>query len=241
MADYFLSDTHLRLDRPDRAARLASVVDSFEPADRLFIGGDLCDYWFATRHEADEAFRQCAGLQSIAAFRERGGHFQMIVGNHDESLVESFKAWFPGCVIPEPLRVSSWGHEVCFTHGHLSGARSTWKKILGRRFVHHVFRNVPAFVAYQLDAWRQAANRKSELPRRRKFLAAYEAYVRSQTAKPNSIFLFGHIHHNLDVTVDSARMIVLDSWFHGTSYLRIDQQGVSLQGTSGINESAPTP
>ncbi len=51
VADYILSDVHLRYDRPDRGERLARVVSEMGRIDRLVIVGDLCDFWLASRQQ----------------------------------------------------------------------------------------------------------------------------------------------------------------------------------------------
>ena len=72
MPDYFLSDVHLRLDQPDRGRRLALLVDRLRAGDSLTIVGDLCDFWYAAR-QFDADPMACAGLRSLASFRDRGG------------------------------------------------------------------------------------------------------------------------------------------------------------------------
>ena len=70
MAEYFLSDVHLRLDHPGRGERLAWLADTLRPDDRLTIVGDLCDFWFAARQSSGNPAR-CAGLPAEQQLHER--------------------------------------------------------------------------------------------------------------------------------------------------------------------------
>ena len=63
MPVYFASDMHLRHDRPDRAQRLARWVDGLSPDDALYLVGDVCDFWLASRERPVDP-SACEGLRA---------------------------------------------------------------------------------------------------------------------------------------------------------------------------------
>ncbi len=149
--DYFLSDVHLRLDRPDRGARLASVVDRLAASDRLTVVGDLCDFWYAARqHRADPM--RCDGLRSLARFRDRGGSIVALGGNHDAWLGPFYERTFGARFVADSIDLDLGGLRVHVAHGHRVGARTSWKALLESRAFLAGFRAAPSPLADALGS-----------------------------------------------------------------------------------------
>ena len=125
MPAYFVSDVHLRLDRPERSRRFARWVEGLRPGDPLVIAGDLCDFWFASRQRRADPLA-CEGLRALADFRARGGSTTIMPGNHDTWLGPLYERALGARFVPEPLEVEAYGRRVHLVHGHLLGARSAW-------------------------------------------------------------------------------------------------------------------
>jgi UDP-2,3-diacylglucosamine hydrolase len=129
VADYFLSDVHLRLDHPDRGRRLSRVVARLAPSDTLTIVGDLCDFWFAARQRQADPM-SCEGLRSLAEFRSRGGSITVLAGNHDAWLGPFYEQTLGATFLPDRLETVIQGIKVRVAHGHRLGAHTPWKTVL---------------------------------------------------------------------------------------------------------------
>lgn len=233
MAFYFVSDVHLQLEATRRAEKFARFVDALTAADRLVIGGDLCDYWFSARQQSADP-TACRGLSALIEFRRRGGELMMIAGNHDANLSAYFRRWLQTDFVEEPLVVECFDYRVHLVHGHLAGPRSRFKAAIGGELFHAVFSRTPSWIASSLNKMRQRVNEETYVERCQEFLRAYRDYVRQQlstldesfTGKP--LFVFGHVHEVVDEPVESARLVVLGDWEECPSYLRIDADGAEL-------------
>jgi UDP-2,3-diacylglucosamine hydrolase len=231
VADYFLSDVHLRHDRPERGERLARLVDGLGPADRLFIVGDLCDFWFASRQRQLNA-RDCPGLQSLVDFRARGGEITALAGNHDCWLGPLYRGLFEPEWVEDGLRVDSHGLRLYLTHGHRLGARSPWKAAMESRAFLGAFAALPGPLAENLEARLDHSNDVHREADDRRHIAVYRRMADAMAGEVDMVVL-GHIHRATD-DPGPPRMVVLGGWHRGSSYVRIDGRGAEF-----VVEGAP--
>ncbi len=228
MADYFAGDVHLRLDFPERAARLAAWVATLRPDDALTLVGDLCDFYFASRQLRDErALDDCAALRALADFRDRGGALAVLPGNHDFWLLDFYERVLGARRLVEPYCTTSHGLRLRVVHGHLLGARSAWKGWMESRAFLRGFRAVPGAVARRLDLALEARNLRTRDAVDVRHLALYHKYADAH-ADDADIVVFGHIHGPLDDAARSPRVVVVGGWHARASYLAVDDRGARL-------------
>jgi UDP-2,3-diacylglucosamine hydrolase len=228
VAVYFASDMHLRLDRPDRSRRLADWVDSLDPQDSLYLGGDVCDFWFASRQVRSEPM-SCRGLQSLADFRARGGRLTIIPGNHDLWLGPFYESLLGARFVPEPLTVDAYGLRIRMVHGHRTGGRPPWKSVMESRAFLKWFGKLPAAVANQLDRRLESTNDAHRDRDERGLLPLFRAHA-AQVGPEADLIVFGHVHTPLDEPASHTRprLVVLGGWHTQSSTLKIDEQGARL-------------
>lgn len=242
MADVLLSDVHLRLDHPKRGERLARVVDSLAPSDRLTIVGDLCDFWFASRqYRADP--RLCAGLRSLLDFRARGGSLTLMLGNHDAWLGSYYQQLFEIEVTPEPFRFESHGLRLHLAHGHRVKSKMWWKHLMEGRLFIEMFRRLPGPLAHPLQAMLEHVNERTRERAEVRMIDEFWEYAR-ELSDPTDLVVFGHVHRVHDSGhATNPRLIVLGDWTERTNYLRIDDLGIqhaSLpDGATDLIQSTP--
>ena len=222
MPDYFLSDVHLRHDRPDRGDRLARLVATLGPADRLFVVGDLCDFWLAARQRGDDPMG-CAGLRALVDFRVRGGEITAFAGNHDAWLGPFYRALFEPAWVEDDLRLNSHGLRLHLTHGHRLGARSLWKAAMESRPFLRGFAAMPGRVARGLESRLDRSNDVHREADDRRHIAVYRRRADAMAGAVDVVIL-GHIHPATD-DPGPPRMVVLGGWHRGASYLRVDDRG----------------
>jgi UDP-2,3-diacylglucosamine hydrolase len=223
---YFVSDVHLRLDRPERARRFARWLERLAPSDPLTIVGDLCDFWFASRQRLADPMT-CAGLKALRAFADQGGSITILPGNHDVWLGSFYEQSLRARFVHEPFEVQAFGLRVHLVHGHRLGARSRWKGALESQTFLRAFAHVPGPLARGLEAMLEQSNEQVRARSDRRHLEVYRRYA-DQLANRADLVVFGHIHHPHDDRSRPPRLIVLGCWLVGESYLKIDEQGASL-------------
>lgn len=232
MADYFLSDVHLRHDRPERGTRLAGLVGRLRADDRLYIVGDLCDFVLASRQRRADPMA-CAGLRSLVDFRARGGAITALAGNHDTWLGPFYRSLFEPEWVEDSLRVDSHGLRVHLVHGHRLGARSLWKATMESRAFLLGFAAIPGRLASALEDRLDRSNEAHREADDLRHLAVYRRHADAMAGAVDLVVL-GHIHRATD-DPGPPRSVVLGGWHRRASYLRIDDAGATF-----VVETDPT-
>jgi UDP-2,3-diacylglucosamine hydrolase len=218
--DYFLSDVHLRLDQPDRGHRLARMVDRLGAGDTLTIVGDLCDFWYAAR-QVDSDPMACAGLRSLAAFRDRGGAITVLAGNHDAWLGPFYERTLGARFLPDSLETRVQGLRALIAHGHRLGAHTPWKSVLKSRAFLAAFRRVPSPLANALGAQLRRTNSRNQEAFDRRGLAVYRKYA-ERLPDDYDLVILGHVHSPLDTAPRRPRLVVLGGWYAHSCYLVVE-------------------
>ena len=234
MPVYFASDVHLRSDRPERALRFARWVGRLQAEDTVWIVGDLCDFWCATRQGRAQT-EQCPGLIALASFRARGGSLNILPGNHDVWLGPFYERFLQACFVAEPVDIQVCGFTVRLVHGHLLGARRRWKAGMESRAFYHAFARLPRLVANPLDRLLEQANENGRLASEERHLRVFRRYA-SGLPTGEDMVIFGHVHRQVDELAGGCRLIVLGGWHDSTNYLKIDQTGALLRSEADTDD-----
>lgn len=225
MPVYFASDMHLRHDRPDRARRLARWVNGLTRSDALYLVGDVCDFWFASRERPLDA-SSCEGLRALADFRARGGALTVLPGNHDLWLGPDYERALGATLAAEPLIVEAFGLRVLLAHGHRAGGRESWKAFMESRAFLSAFAALPEAVAARLDRMLEARNEGGRERDEARLVAIYRG--RLAAIDPSiDIAVFGHVHTPVDDPTTRPRLVVIGGWHDRTCYLRLDETGAT--------------
>ena len=218
---FFLSDVHLRLDRPERGRRLARFVAGLGPGDQLVVVGDLCDFWHASRELGRGA---CEGLAGLAAFRARGGSLTLLPGNHDTHLGPYYQNVIGLGYVSDSLDVDHAGVRFHATHGHLVGAQTPWKAWMKGPAFLRAFRAVPGPVARGLNTLLDSANSVGRESTDLKHIGVYRHHADTLRGRID-VCVYGHIHRVHHDTQGSPEVVVIGGWHHRSSFLRVDDDG----------------
>lgn len=238
VAHYVASDVHLRLDRPDRAARFARWVRSIGTESAIVIAGDLCDFWMGSRKRESELL-ECQGLKALAGFRSRGGSLSIMPGNHDLWLCSFYEQTLGAEILPDPFETTLHGIRLHVAHGHLLGARKRWKSWMESREFWKAFGKIPLPAASVLDHILEWKNESGLDEDERRHLAVFRPYAASFHGRADLVVI-GHVHRPVDDQASVPRMIVLGGWQHRSSYLRIDESGASFFVLDDSAQETPT-
>jgi UDP-2,3-diacylglucosamine hydrolase len=225
--DYFASDIHLRLDRPDRGLRFAGWVTTLGREDTLTIVGDLCDFWLTSRQFPLKP-SQCEGLAALVDYRDRGGRLSILPGNHDHWLMGFYEqALGAEHTRDETLDLVSHGLKLHVAHGHRMRAPARWKAVMERDTFLRGFACIPSPLAHALEWTLDTTN---ELKRKRaedRQVAQYREFADGLASWADLVVL-GHVHRRVDDVSRQPRLIVLGDWLEGESFLRIDERGAKF-------------
>jgi len=113
----FVSDLHLRAERPDLTRRFAVFLadTAASNVDTLFILGDLFEYWIGD-DDLSASFNAdvCALLRGTA---DMGTRIFFIAGNRDFLIGETFAAAAGMTLLPETAKVGAGGTATLLMHG----------------------------------------------------------------------------------------------------------------------------
>jgi UDP-2,3-diacylglucosamine hydrolase len=113
----FISDLHLRAERPDLTARFAAFLADTAAAkiEALFILGDLFEYWIGDDDLADPFNAQvCKLLRDLA---DRGTRIYFIAGNRDFLIGGTFAAAAGMRLLSDVETVGAGGTATLLMHG----------------------------------------------------------------------------------------------------------------------------
>ena len=117
MRHLFASDLHLSVDRPAMAAAFTAFLSSLRPDDRLYLLGDVFDYWIGD-DDLDDAFNQRM-VQAMALATARGVQLQLMHGNRDFLLGARFCQASGVRLLPDLQRLQIDQEAVLLCHGDL--------------------------------------------------------------------------------------------------------------------------
>lgn len=145
---FFFSDVHLGLhDRgreKEKERRLLSFLSHVEECgERLFIVGDLFDYWFEYQSVIPRGYHHV--LSRLGMMAERGISIDYIAGNHDFWLRDFFPVDLGIPVHKDPLTLTLNGKKFLLHHGDGLATNDTGYRILKR-----ILRNRVNILLYSL-------------------------------------------------------------------------------------------
>jgi UDP-2,3-diacylglucosamine hydrolase len=113
----FISDLHLRAERPDLAGRFFSFLDdtATRPIEALFILGDLFEYWIGD-DDMDDPFNRSVA-DALACCVKYGTTVYFLAGNRDFLLGQSFAQASGIKVLAGDAKVGAGGTATLLLHG----------------------------------------------------------------------------------------------------------------------------
>lgn len=229
---YFVADVHLGLDVADpdaREARFVRFLRSVDPAstEALYLLGDIFDFWYEYRDVVPKGYsRVFAALLDLMDAGVRVWFFQ---GNHDVWTYRYFEE-LGMHRLEQPAVVEIGGKVFCLGHGDGLGPVPEGYLILRKAFhsrvLQFLFSLLHPWIAFRFGkGW----SRNNRLARREKYVfrgesePLYRFAAEYSESRHIDFFIFGHYHAHADMHLPSgARLMVLDDWLDGSSYIYFD-------------------
>lgn len=236
---YFISDLHLGAgyisDPKEHERHVVAFLHSIaSDAKRLFLLGDILDYWWEYRSVVPRGFTRFFG--ALAELSDAGVEIVWFKGNHDIWIFDYLPNEI-GLKVHDGVMVTEFdGKRFLMEHGDGVGDLPwTFRKLRGLfrcRFAQKLFAAIhPRWTVGFAHSW-SSHSRKSGgyIPKEGvgeslvKFAAGYNAQAREKV----DYFIFGHQHIILEkVLSDGSEVLILGDWITKFSYAVWD--GISMK------------
>jgi UDP-2,3-diacylglucosamine hydrolase len=236
----FLSDVHHGAEPEQRARererRLYTFLERRAPdAKRLFVLGDLFDFWFEYGHAIPR--RPFELLRRLAALREKGTEIVYLGGNHDFWAGPFLRDELGATIHDGPARFDLAGRRLSVMHGD-GLARGD----LGYKMLKAVLRNRWTIAAYRalhpdlgipFALWVSRVSRTSrdESKVDREWL--YRQLALPRFAEGADAVLTGHYHHPTHFRREGRDFIVLGDWVKNFTYAALSEGALRLERWTG--------
>ncbi len=234
---FFVSDTHFRFDglgADERAKRdlFISFLAGLEGASRLYLLGDIFDFWFEYRSVVPRYYRDV--LDALSSLRRSGTGIYIAGGNHDFWLGSFVSETLGFTILPPFATHTIQGIKVTMTHGDelLPGD-------YGYKLLKAVIRSRPAVAAAR------AVHPDLLYAFARRFSRASKGFTEKKTERAaktllamaensffrwgNDAFVTGHIHRPCIERFGERTFVILGDWERNFSYLEMREGRLSLK------------
>ena len=238
---YFISDLHLGasyLDRKESERRAVRWLDSIKhDARRLFLMGDILDYWYEYRHVAPQGYIRFLG--KLAELSDLGVEIHWFTGNHDIWIFDYLPNELGIILHRTHTEMTIDGRKFLLAHGDDVGNRS--RKF---RFLQALFRNKLAQWCYSwihpdltiafAHRW-SSSSRQAHSDENTQYKGENQEplvlFAKEYAANHDiDYFIFGHRHILLDLMLTrKSRIVILGDWIQLFSYAVYDGNNLCVE------------
>lgn len=242
---YFISDLHLGApslaDPRGHERRVVRFLKSIkDTAKRLYLLGDVLDYWYEYRYVVPRGFTRFFG--TLAELADAGVEITWFIGNHDIWIFDYLPSEIGMRVVDGVEIAEIDGKRFFMTHGDGVGRLPA-----GFRFIRGLFRNRfcqrmfaaihPRWTVPFAHRWSASSREACQGPAKSKGEdEPYVAFARGYLATHPWVdfFIMGHRHILMDMPLgDGARLVVLGDWLYHFSYAVWDGKELVLKKFDG--------
>ncbi len=233
---FFVSDTHFKydglgIDERMKRDRFISFLAGIEGASKLYLLGDIFDFWFEYRSVVPRYYRDV--LDALSSLRKSGTGIFIAGGNHDFWLGSYVSETLGFTILPPLATHTIQGIKVTMTHGDdlLPGDRGykTLKAVIRSRPAIAMARAVHPDALYAIArrfsrASKGITERKTERAAKTLLTMANDSFFRWG----NDAFITGHIHYPCIERFGDRTFVILGDWERNFSFLEIREGRLSL-------------
>lgn len=235
---YFLSDLHLgaRYAGDVHAAerRVCRFLDAISPtAKRIFLVGDVLDYWYEYRYAVPRGFVRFFG--KLAELSDSGVEITWLIGNHDIWIFDYLPAELGITVADGNLVTEIEGRKFFISHGDAQDDSSRsfrlMRTLFRNRFCQRLYAAIhPRWTIPFALGWSRhsrASGSEDDVPKPDRLVDFGRRYLRRH---PDiAFFIFGHLHILEDIALPpDSRVIILGDWLSHFSYARYHGQELTI-------------
>jgi len=233
---FFVSDTHFKYDglgadERMKRDRFISFLTGIEGASKLYLLGDVFDFWFEYRSVVPRYYRDV--LDALSILGKSGTEIYIAGGNHDFWLGSFVSETLGFTILPPLVTHTIQGINVTMTHGDdlLPGdyGYKILKAVIRSRLAVAAARAVHPDALYALArsfsrASKGFTEKKTERAAKTLLAMANDAFFRWG----NDAFITGHIHYPCIERFGDRTFVILGDWERNFSFLEIREGRFSL-------------
>lgn len=232
---YFFSDAHLGIgtreedrQKERELVRFLNVVR--RDGERLFIVGDLFDYWFEYRTVVPKGYVRL--LSKLAELSDSGVEITYLAGNHDFWVRTYFHEELGMEICPEPIECEIHGKRFYIHHGDGILKNDTGYRILKRVLRNRV--NIYLFSLLHPDLASRIARWSSQTSRQHTSRRTIEGddmleFAEKKIAEGIDAVVMGHNHVPCLRNIGAATYVNLGDWISEQTYAVFDGKKISLK------------
>ncbi len=235
MTAFFVSDLHFGLlSRDEEKERERKFVEFLEfakeNADKLFIVGDLFDYWFEYKRVIQKGyFRIFTALQNLT---EAGIEVHYIIGNHDFMHRDFFEKDLGVKVYEDPIDIVLEGKRFFIAHGDGLVANDLGYKILKKILRNKTAQKLYSILHPDFGIWlASSSSKKSRNFTTEKSYGETDGMFEAAKKIINKGFdyvIFGHSHIKKEETFKGGKYYNLGTWLKKSYYGKFSKDGFEI-------------
>jgi UDP-2,3-diacylglucosamine hydrolase len=232
---YFFSDVHLGMhnDRSERHRenKLLKFLDHVGlDGERLFILGDLFDFWFEYRSVIPRGYMRI--LSALEQLNELGKELHYIAGNHDFWMRDFLTRELKIQVHFEPLEYTIAGKQFYLNHGDGLAKDDTGYRLLKRvfrnRFNIFMYSLIHPDLGIPLAKWVSHISRSHTAQEGVPDDSDYQAVAMKKFQEGFDVVMFGHLHYPIHQMYGEKNYINLGDWIDYFTYAVFDGRDLRL-------------
>ena len=238
---YFVSDVHLGTPNFEESLEREKLLVEWlkairEDAERIYLLGDIFDFWFEYKRVVPRGFTRFLGC--ISEIVDSGIPVYFFTGNHDIWVFDYLEKETGVKVIKEEQRVEINGKQFLIAHGDGLGPYDKkfnfLKKIFTNRFLQWCFKFVhPNFAIGFALRWSKHSRAKHELDKpinyEDEWLVKYSRSVEKE--QHHDFYIYGHRHiPKIYDLGNNACYVNTGDWLINFTYAVFDGEKVDVIG-----------
>ncbi len=234
---YFVSDTHFRYHSAEDKERekrdlFLRFLESCDGASRLYLLGDIFDFWFEYRSAMPPFYNDI--LEGLSTLAESGTRIFMTGGNHDYWIGDFISGAVGMEILGTETTHSIQGRTITMTHGDLllpgDHGYKLLKTMIRSRAVISLARMVPPDLLYAFAGRFSKASKSITHKKTESYAESVSSIARERFFNNgNDVFIMGHIHLPMIRSYDDKSLIILGDWVEHSSYLRLEDGNFYLE------------
>jgi UDP-2,3-diacylglucosamine hydrolase len=236
---YFISDLHLGasyIANPrEHELRVTRWLRQIAPtARRLYLVGDVLDYWYEYRHVVPRGYVRFFG--ALAELADSGVEITWMIGNHDIWIFDYLPTELGIRVVDGVLQEQIDGHSFLISHGDGLGRiprgmrviRTLFRSRLCQRLFAAVHPRWTVGLAYSWSAHNRRSHSAAAAPEH--CTGALHCWLDEQPeASRPEFYVFGHYHALEQFAVGQrSQAVILGDWITRNSYATFDGTELTL-------------
>ncbi len=240
---YFISDIHLGakyITSPrEHEMRVVNWLDSIkDSADKIFLLGDILDYWFEYKNVVPRGFVRFFG--KLAELADSGIEITWLIGNHDIWIFDYLPNELGITVTEGPITVDIKGKKFLLDHGDHVGKHPLPYRVMRstfhNRFCQWLYASVhPRWTVAFATKWsndnRTGRNENDVTIETNRGIKILTDFSEKHSASNPEIdyYVYGHLHTMLQHKLHTGKeMFVIGEWISTCSYAAFDGETLTL-------------